>query len=454
LPVDAVLYNTKICIQGKLVEAGLAIDNGKIVKIAKETNLPPASTKTNLKGHITLPGIIDSHVHLRDQRLAYKEDFFTGTAAAAAGGVTSVIDMPNNNPVTMDFFSLKERMKLAEKKVLVNVAFNSAFPKKVEEIADIVKAGAVGFKVYLSTRIGGINVDDDEMLLAAFRKAAENGVPVAVHAEDRKIIEERRREMETSGRNDTAAYVRAHPPEAEAQSIHRIVRLVQKSGVHVHFCHISSALGLNSVLIAKNAGLPVTCEVTPHNLLLSSDQYRRSGTSALTDPPLRTQKDISTLWRALKHGYIDVIASDHAPHALEEKNVNSVWKAKAGVPGLETSLPLLLTQVNEGRLSLSRLVRLMVEEPAKLYRLSKRGFLEEGNWADLVVVDLDREYRIDESSFFSKAKYTPFNGRLVEGKILKTFVNGKLVFDENEIVSNAGSGQVIRKTIINDGKNK
>ena len=133
MPVDVVLYNTKICIHGNLVEAGLAIDNGKIIKIAKNTNLPPTSTKINLKGHITLPGIIDSHVHLRDQQLAYKEDFSTGTAAAAAGGVTSVIDMPNNKPVTLDSFSLKERMKLAEKRVLVNVAFNSAFPKNVDD---------------------------------------------------------------------------------------------------------------------------------------------------------------------------------------------------------------------------------------------------------------------------------------------------------------------------------
>ncbi|HUS87831.1 MAG TPA: dihydroorotase family protein, partial [Desulfosporosinus sp.] len=388
MPVDTVLCNTKICIHGNLVEAGLAIDDGKIVKIAKETNLPPASTKMNLKGHITLPGLIDSHVHLRDQQLAYKEDFFTGTAAAAAGGVTLVVDMPNNKPVTMDSFSLKERMKMAEKQVLVNVAFNSAFPNRLEEIAEVVKAGAVGFKVYLSNRIGGIDVDDDELLFAAFREAAEKDVPVAVHAEDRKIIEERRREMEAAGRNDMEAYVKAHPPEAEAQSIQRIIRLVKKSGVQVHFCHVSSALGLNAVLMAKKAGLPVTCEVTPHNLLLSSEQYRRSGFFALTDPPLRTREDVSALWSALKRGFIDVVASDHAPHAFEEKTVESVWEAKPGIPGLETTLSLLLTRVNEGRLSFAELVRLTAEEPARIFHLSKRGFLEEGNWADLVVVDM------------------------------------------------------------------
>jgi dihydroorotase len=439
-----VLHNAKICIRGTLIEAGIAIDEGKIVKIAKTTNLPTASTKTNLKGHIVLPGLIDCHVHMRDQQLAYKETFFTGTSAAAAGGVTSVIDMPNNKPVTMDAFSLKERMKLAEKHALINIAFNSAFPKRLEEVAEVVNAGAVGFKVYLSNRIGGINVDDDELLLAAFREVAAKGVPVAVHAEDREIIEERRREMEAAGQNDVDAYVEAHPPEAEVQSIQRILQLVKNSGVHVHFCHVSSKLGLDAVLAAKKAALPVTCEVTPHNLLLSSEQYRRSGFLALTDPPLRTQEDVSALWSALKRGFIDVIASDHAPHTLEEKNVNSVWEAKPGVPGLETTLPLLLTQVNKERLSLAELVRRTAEEPSKIFHLNKRGVLEEGGWADLVVVDMKREYELDSSCFLSKAKYSPFDGMRVKGKPIKTFVNGKLVMDEGELISEQGSGAVLR----------
>jgi dihydroorotase len=295
----------------------------------------------------------------------------------------------------------------------------------------------------LSNRIGGINVDDNELLVSAFSAAAEKGVPVAVHAEDRKILEERKKEMESAGRNDTEAYMCAHPPEAEAQSIQRIISLLQKSGVHVHFCHISSALGLNAVLMAKKAGLPVTCEVTPHNLLLSSEQYRRSGTFALTDPPLRTQKDVSALWTALKHGFINVIASDHAPHSFEEKNVTSVWEAKPGIPGLETTLPLLLTQIDEGRLSLAELVRLTAEEPAKIFHLRERGSLAEGNWADIVVVDMKVEHKIVSSVFLSKAKYSPFDGVRVKGKPVKTFVNGKLVMDEGEIVTVPGTGQTV-----------
>jgi len=439
-----VLRNAKIYIHRRIVEAGLAIDEGRILKIAKETNLPSASTKMNLKGHITLPGLIDPHVHLRNQQLAYKEDFFSGTAAAAAGGVTLTIDMPNNKPVTMDSISLRERMKLAERRAVVNVAFYSAFPQKLEEVPSIVKEGAVAFKLYMSEKIGGLDVDDDKLLLQAFNKVAKMGVPVAVHAEDRKILENMRRKMVEAGRKDVEAYAEARPPEAEARAISRITQLAKKSGVQVHFCHVSSAIGLNAFLTAKKAGLPVTCEVTPHHLLLSSGHLKRYRTLALTNPPLRTRKDVTALWSALKQGFVDALASDHAPHTIEEKEVESVWDAKPGIPGLETTLPLLLTQMNEGRLTMADLVRLTSEKPAEIFNLRNRGDLEEGNWADIVVVDINRKYKIDSSKFYSKAKYSPFDGWKVKGKPIKTFVNGQLVMDEGEVVAKAGTGQIVR----------
>jgi len=444
LPVDMVLHNAKIYIRGRIVEAGLAIDDGRILKIAKETNLPPASTKMNLKGHVTLPGLIDPHVHLRNQQLAYKEDFFSGTAAAAAGGVTLTIDMPNNKPVTMDSISLRERMKLAERRAVVNVAFYSAFPQKLEEAPSIIKEGAMAFKLYMSEKIGGLDVDDDKLLLQAFNKVAKMGVPVAVHAEDRKILETKRREMEKTGRKDVEAYSKARPPEAEAQAIRRIAQLAKKSGVQVHFCHVSSAIGLNAFLTAKKDGFPVTCEVTPHHLLLSSEHLKRYRTLALTNPPLRTRKDVIALWSALKQGFIDALASDHAPHTVEEKEVESVWDAKPGIPGLETTLPLLLTEVSEGRLTIADLVRLTSEKPAEIFNLRNRGCLEEGNWADIVVVDINRKYKIDSSNFYSKAKYSPFDGWSVKGKPTKTFVNGQLVMDEGEIVAKPGTSQIVR----------
>jgi len=442
--VNLVLYNSKVYVKGRIVEAGIAIDEGKIFRIAKETNLPKASKKLDLKSCLVLPGLIDCHVHLRDQQLAYKEDFFTGTSAAAAGGVTLVLDMPNNKPVTMDAKSLRERMKLAEKRAIVNIAFYSAFPEDLKEMPAIVKEGAVAFKIFLSQKIGGVDIDDDNALLQVFRIVKKMGTPVAVHAEDREMLESALKKMQQDRCNDVSAYVKVHSPDSWVKAIQRVIRLSEKSFIHVHFCHISSAAELATFMKVKDKKIPITCESTPHNLLLTFNHLERYGNLALTNPPLRTKKDVKALWNAFQRGLIDIVASDHAPHAIEEKKVDSIWDAKSGIPGLETMLPLLLTQVNKGQLRIADIVRVSSEKPSQIFHLKNRGSIMKGNWADLTVVDLNQEYKIDSSKFFSKAKYSPFDGYKVKGKPIKTFVNGQLVFDEGEIVGKPGTAHVVR----------
>lgn len=442
--VDLLLENAKIHTSRGIVEAGLAIEDGHIFKVAKKANLPKASAKLNLKENLVLPGLIDAHVHLRGQQLAYKEDFVSGTSAAAAGGVTLTLDMPNNEPVTMSSKSLKERMRLAKTKAIVNVAFFSAFPKYLTEMRSIVDIGAVGFKLYMSERIGGLDIFDDELLRQGFDRAGRLKVPVAFHAEDAEMLENARRRMKDAERKDLDAFLEVHSVDAETKAIRRVLRLLEKSRTQIHFCHVSSSAGLNIILKAKKADLPVTCEVTPHHLLLSSIDLRRCGTLALTNPPSRTEKNVKALWRALEQGLVDVIASDHAPHTMEEKNVEAVWNAKPGIAGLETMLPLLLTQVNKGRLTIADLVRVASEKPAEIFDLENRGSVNEGYCADLVVVDMKKEYKVDASNFYSKAKYSPFNGWKVKGKPVRTFVNGKLVMHEGEIVAKPGTGQIVR----------
>jgi dihydroorotase len=444
LPVDTVLHNAKVYTSRGLIEAGIAIDHDRIVKVAKKPNLPKAAHQIDLKGNIALPGIIDSHVHLRDQKLAYKEDFTSGTSAAAAGGITTVIDMPNNQPTTMSVESLKERMQLAEPKILVNVAFNSAFPVHIHEIPEIAKTRAVGFKLYLPQQIGGINPDDDQALLDAFRAVRQTKAPIAVHAEDKTTIEQNRKNLMRQRRNDLEAFLEAHSFEAEEKAIRRITQLSRKSGGRVHICHISSKHGMNTVLKAKKLGFDVTCEVTPHHLLLTSKNLKKYGNTALEVPPLRRPSDVAYLWRNLQKGSVDTIASDHAPHSLNEKNAESIWNVKPGIAGLETMLPLLLTQVNKGRLTMKQLVQLTCENPARIYRIKDRGSLKKGLVADITVIDLRKEARIDASNFHSKAKFSPFNGWKTKGMPVSTFVNGQLVMDDGAIVSKPGAGRIIR----------
>ena len=444
--VDLVLINAKAYINKKIVDSSLATNNGKIFKMGKEANMPKAEAKIDLKNLLVLPGLIDAHVHLRDEGKAYKEDFYSGTAAAAAGGITTVLDMPNNNPVTMDAETLKNRMKIAKGEILVNVGFYSEFPRNMKEIEEIVEEGAVAFKLFMTEQVGGLNIDDDHALLEAFKIANELKFSVAAHAEDKTALEKAENEFKRANCNDIEAFLKAHSESVEVKAIRRLLNIAKQANTHVHFCHVSTENGLKAIIDGKKSGMPITCETTPHHLFLSVNDLRQIGTLALTMPPVREKNHIVALWDGVKNGWIDILASDHAPHALKEKKARVVWDVKVGIAGLETTLPLLLTEANRGRLTIADVVRLMAEKPAEIFNLKGRGNLKEGNNADLVVVDLKRKHKIDASKFHSKAKYSPFDGWKVEGKPVKTFVGGQLIMDEGEIIAEGGRGEIIRRS--------
>jgi dihydroorotase (multifunctional complex type) len=443
--VDSVLTNVKAYLNGQTVDCSIAVEEGKIFKIGKEAQMPNADQKTNLRSLLVLPGLIDEHVHLRDEGKAYKEDFQTGTAAAAAGGFTTILDMPNNEPVTMSVASLKNRMALAQRKILVNVGFYSAFPKKLAEIQDIVSEGAVGFKLFMGSQIGGLNIDDDEDLQDAFREVAPLNVPVALHAEDKALLTANEEKLKQAKKSSIAAFQQAHSEAVEVKAVERLLKISAPTNVHLHFCHVTTKEGLNAIVEARKTGRKVTCEVTLNHLLFSADDLEHYGQLLIMAPPLRSKDQVEALWKGLEQGWVDALVSDHAPHALTEKSASSVWDVKVGLPGLETTLPLVLTLVRKNRLSLVQVVELLSEKPTEIYGLNDRGRLEQGKNADLTVVDFNRKFTIDASKFKSKAKYSPYDGWEVQGKLVKTFVNGLLVFDEGEIVAKAGSGSVVRR---------
>lgn len=440
------LTNAKAYLNGQIFDCCIAIEEGKIQKIGKETHMPPADEKTDLHNLLVLPGLIDEHVHLRDEGKAYKEDFTSGTAAAAAGGFTTVLDMPNNEPVTMSAEALRNRKRLAQRKVLVNVGFYSEFPNNLAEVKNIVGEGAVGFKLFMGCQIGGLNLDDDGALQEGFKAVAECKVPVAVHAEDKASMMASIEKLKQAKKTGTTDFLRAHTEAVELQAIQHTLNLSKETGVHLHFCHVSTKDGLEAIAEAKKSRPELTCEVTPNHLILSSDDYSRYGQLVIMAPPLRSKDNVDALWRGLEEGTVDVLGSDHAPHALAEKSDSSVWDVKVGVVGLETTLPLMLTMVRKkNRLSLAQVVSLLAEKPAEIFGLADVGRLEQGKNADLTVVDFNCQFKIDASKFKSKAKFSPYNGWEVWGKPAKTIVNGQLVMDDGEIVAKTGSGRVVRR---------
>ena len=442
--IDSVLTNAKAYLNKEIIDCSLAIENGKIFKIGKETHMPNADEKINLGKLLVLPGLIDVHVHLRDEGKAYKEDFYSGTAAAAAGGVTTVFDMPNNDPVTMSRETLKNRMIIAENKSLVNIGFYSEFPRNLEEIVDIVTQGAKGFKLFMARQVGGLNINSDEDLREAFRKVGDLNIPLAVHAEDRELLMANEERLKRDNCHDAAAFLKAHSELVEIKAVKRLLDISEGTSARLHFCHMTTEEGLGAVIEAKKSGRNVTCEVTPNHLFLSNTDYEYFGLMLTIMPPLRGKSNVEALWRGVSNSLVDVIGSDHAPHTLSEKSAGSVWDVKVGVPGLETTLPLMLTMVRKNRVSLGRMVQLLSEKPAELFNLGDRGSLAQGKNADLVVIDFKRKFRINASEFHSKAKFSPFDGWQVQGCPIKTFVNGLPIMDDMEIVAKAGSGKIIR----------
>jgi dihydroorotase len=214
--------------------------------------------------------------------------------------------------------------------------------------------------------------------------------------------------------------------------------------VHLHFCHVTTQTSLNAIVESKKLGKPVTCEVTPNHLLLSNTDLECNEKLLIMAPPLRSKNNVEALWQGINDGTVDSLGYDHAPHTLEEKSASSIWEVKVGVPGLETTLPLMLTMVRKNRLPLSRMVELLAEKPAKIFNLKGKGKLEKGNDADLTVVDFNQKWTICASKFKSKAKFSPYNDLEVIGKPVKTIVNGSLIMDDGEIVAKPGSGVIVR----------
>jgi dihydroorotase len=444
LIVDSVLTNAKAYYKGQIVDCSIALEDGKIEKIGKETQMPKADEIIDLHNLLVLPGLVDEHVHLRDEGKAYKEDFASGTASAAAGGFTTVLDMPNNDPVTMSAETLQNRIRIASWKILVNVGLYSEFPRDFSEVREIVEVGAIGFKLFMGSQVGGLNVDDNRSLQEAFEAVVPFDLPITVHAEDRAMLVTKEQKLRKTEKSSIYDFERAHTETVEQKAIQRILKLTEQIDVRLHFCHVSTEGSLNIIMQAKKLGRKVTCEVTPNHLILSNEALKKYGQMVIMAPPLRVRTQVDALWKGIMDHVLDTVGSDHAPHTRNEKMADDVWDIKVGVPGLETTLPLMVTLVRKNKLTLAKLVELLAEKPAQIFGLIGLGSLERGKNANLTILDFNRQFRIDASKFKSKAQYSPYDGWEVYGKPMKTIVNGVLVFDEGEIIAKSGSGTIVR----------
>lgn len=423
---DAAVWNGKGFTRGSIL-----IEEGRITQVARRIH---SSFETINASRLTaLPGLIDVHVHLRDMELAYKEDFASGTAAAAAGGVTTVLDMPNTIPPTDSASRLIEKQTVSAEKTYVNIGFHTAAVSDSHNIEALARAGAFSLKLYLPKPISPFDIEDDQAIEKMMHAAARIRIPVTVHAEDLSSTN-----YASLGEGFEEA-AEARSPILETRAVDRLLRIQKKARCRVHYCHLT----LRSSLAKIHTTSKSTSEVTPHHLLLSKKALSSLGWKAWMVPPLRSEETRRSLLNSTIQGLASVIASDHAPHTIKEKD-QSASKSPPGVPGLETTLPLMLTLVNRQQMSLSFLVRLLCENPARIFGLKSKAKIRKGADGDLVLIDLKKKSEIDSSKFFSKAKFSPFDGFKTQGAVHSTIVGGRVVYREEEIVASEGAGSVLR----------
>jgi dihydroorotase len=404
----------------------LLLDKGKVSAVAPKGKLPAPQTKgaqeIDAQGLIVSPGFIDMHVHFREPGFEYKETIQTGCESAAAGGFTSVAVMPNTDPV-IDNRSVAELIQARAREIdTVNVFVIGAISQglkgeKLTDMGELKDCGVVGFSD------DGHPVMSNELMRRALEYSRMFDLPCIQHSE---VLDLTEGGCMNEGLVSTELGLKGMPTEAEDIMVFRDIALLKKTGGRLHVAHISSGGSVELVRQAKSKGLPVTCEVAPHHFALTDEAVRGYDTNSKMSPPLRTQSDIEDIKAGLKDGTIDMIATDHAPHDLVDKQVE-FDHACFGIVGLETALPLSLALVDEGILTMSSLIEKMSSEPARIFKID-RGNLAEGKIADISIYHPDIKYKIDVNNFKSRSKNSPFHDWKVRGKVIHTIVSGKIVY--------------------------
>jgi dihydroorotase len=405
------------------LEGDVLVRDRTLVEVAREISAT-ADKEIDAEGLTLLPGVIDPQVHFREPGLEHKEDLFTASCACAKGGVTSFLEMPNTRPLTTTQAALDDKLQRASQKSLVNYGF--FIGATAENLPDLVEANPTcGIKIFMGSMHGALLVDQETALEAIF---ANGKRLIAVHAEDQARINQRRQEF--AGITAPAIHSQIQDNQAALNATKLALKLSKKYQRRLHILHMSTAE--EAELMRRDKPLWVTCEVTPQHLLLNTDAYEKIGTLAQMNPPLRSPHDNEVLWQALLDGVIDFIATDHAPHTLEEK-AQPYPNSPSGMPGVETSLPLMLTQAMQGRCTVAQVANWMSTAVAKAYKIGKKGAIAPGYDADLVLVDLNNYRPVLREELQTKCRWSPFEGWNLTGWPVYTIVGGQIAYERGKL---------------------
>lgn len=422
--------------------ADVAITAGRISAIGAPGTLADADEVVDVTGLHLIPGGIDMHVHFREPGYTHKEDWETGTRAAAMGGVTTVFEMPNTHPPTRSATEFRQKQDCAKKACVDFGIYGLLAEDNIDELPGLIAAGANAFKCFMGNTFGNLPSPSTGAMLEGFEIIAGSGLRISLHAETASIMAWRQAKLEAAGLNAPLHHIAARPEVVAIEAVARAAILAEWTGARVHVLHISSAGELRPLAEAKARGVEITGETCPCYLFLNSGDYARLGSVIRVNPPVREARDSAAIWEALQTGVVDMIATDHAPHTPEEKTNDVIWKADCGFPGVETQMPLMLSEVAAGRMTLEHYVRISSANPARAFGMwPAKGRLAVGALADVAVLDLSREEIIAAERLHSRGKITPFEGRKTVGAPIHTLVRGAFVQRDRSIVEGmAGHG--------------
>jgi dihydroorotase/allantoinase len=433
------------------VQSGVSVGvkDGTIAAIGAPSELGGADRVVDLDGQYLLPGVIDAHIHARSPGYEYKEDWSSATAAAAAGGVTTVIAMPNTDPIIDSPETVRQAYDIADDDAHVDFqSYAVLTSENYDQVEPLAAAGVPGFKVFLGTTFGEIEPPDDGELYAAMEAAAGVGKRIGFHEENDEILSHWEAQFKREGRDDPIDHARSRPVVAEAEAVSRIILLADHADAPVHMFHVSSGTGAELVAEGKADGVDVTAETCPHYLWFTEEVMNEKGNVARVQPPIRDAEERERLWEAgIRGGGVDCIATDHAPHTDEEKNVQepfgNTWESISGFVGLESEVGSMATFVSEGRLPIEQWAYMHSTRPAEIWGLyPRKGSLQVGTDADFTVVDPDAEWVGRKETLHSKSKTTPFNGEQFVGKPTMTVVRGTVVYGDDTLYAEEGYGEL------------
>ena len=441
------IHNAVIVNEGKQFAGSVVIDNGIIREVLEEGKQPSQACdeEVDAKGCYLIPGVIDDHVHFRDPGLTHKADMASETAAAAAGGVTSFMDMPNCNPQTTTLEALNAKFEDAATKCVVNYSFYfGATNNNVHVLKELDKTRVCGVKLFMGASTGNMLVDRMEALRKIFSEA---GILIATHCEDQNTIRENteRFRQECGEDPDITCHPLIRSEEACYRSSALAVQLAKETNARLHVLHVSTARELELFEDKPLSEKRITAEACVSHLFFCDEDYQTLGARIKCNPSIKTRADRDALRGALSTNRIDVVGTDHAPHLLTEKQGGAL-KAVSGMPSIQFSLVSLFELVREGVLTVEQLVQKMCHAPAELYQIEKRGYIRPGYWADLVLVNPNKEWTVTSDCIQSKCGWSPMEGCHFHAQVEKTFVNGVLAYADGKVnTSNRGQALVFAR---------